>query len=186
MAAIGPFIPLDGGLQCISKEVPPVIQGALFSSAFFHFMVNDRDGVVGVFIRSMLGDWGERVVKGVLALLWMIDAVGEMLEWESCRPFSIIFSGIGASLGLPEMRQYFVSVVELMRVRCPCPGCPCSDSTAVTLSDDQLSVSVSVSDSVSKTKSIGSYIYWMSVLYARFMFVIAVAIAAHGHVHSGR
>ena len=78
VAALGPFIPLDSGLKCISKSVPTVIQGAVFSSLFFHFMVNDSSGVFGTVVRNVLGEWSEEHVRAFLACLWIIESISEV------------------------------------------------------------------------------------------------------------
>ena len=78
MAGLGPFIPLDTGLSCITKEVPMLIQGSFFSAAFFHIMVNDKSGWIGIIFRTIIGDLDERNVRAIIASFWIITSVGQV------------------------------------------------------------------------------------------------------------
>lgn len=190
VAALGPFIPLDSGLKCISKEVPSVIQGALFSSAFFHFMVNDVEGVIGITLRAVIGDWSESHVRGFIALLWIIDALAELHLGGvslSCRPFEVILTGIADSVCMPEIQRAAHNALLLLCVWSPFSAsslCCCNtDSNSSNSIEDKCTINslVASTDSTSgkserSLKSVYFYMYWMCVLYVRFALVIAVVV----------
>jgi hypothetical protein len=48
---MGMFYPLDKGLTPIANGTPWVIQGAIISSVFYHLMINDTIGILGVTLR---------------------------------------------------------------------------------------------------------------------------------------
>ena len=56
-----------------------IMQGTIFSTCFFHFMVNDQDGWIGTLLRSICGQLDEREVRSVVAFLWIIASVGQVL-----------------------------------------------------------------------------------------------------------
>eukprot|EP01040_Poterioochromonas_malhamensis_P010365 gene10365-11275_t len=72
VGSFGMFLPFDKGLTPIKNNGPWVLQGAFYSSVFYHFMVNDTKGFIGITLRQILGDLSKSTVLSIIAILQVI------------------------------------------------------------------------------------------------------------------
>ena len=106
IAALGPFIPLNNGFACISDGVPVIMQGALFTSTVFHFMVNDTTGYIGITMRAILGTYSEKQIKALLALCWMCTSVGQVFWGPTFNPvYGAVYWGLSQFPRVLPMKQ---------------------------------------------------------------------------------
>lgn len=75
IGCLGGFMPLDKGLLPISKSTSWVVQGAFMSAAFYHFMVKDTTGIIGVTMRNVFGHQSERCVVLIIIYMHMASSV---------------------------------------------------------------------------------------------------------------
>ena len=60
------------GLSPIQKGTPWPIQSAFISAVMYFFIVKDRDGFIGITIRSLIGDLSHRTVAGLIVAMQML------------------------------------------------------------------------------------------------------------------
>ena len=53
---VGMFMPYDKGLQPISDGTPWALQGAFMSAFFYHTVIHDKTGPVGMIVRNVVGN----------------------------------------------------------------------------------------------------------------------------------
>mmetsp|Transcript_27945 Transcript_27945/g.47831 ORF Transcript_27945/g.47831 Transcript_27945/m.47831 type:complete len:650 (-) Transcript_27945:210-2159(-) len=65
--SLGAFVPFDKGLAPIQKGTAFPIQSAFLTACLFFFIIKDRDGFIGIFLRGIVGDLSQRVVVGIMS-----------------------------------------------------------------------------------------------------------------------
>lgn len=67
LGCLGQFLPFDKGLSPIKNNTPWPVQAAFLTSTFYHLMVNDKTGFLGVGLRRMIGSYSPSTVLVIIA-----------------------------------------------------------------------------------------------------------------------
>lgn len=76
---LGAFFPFDKGLGPIQKGTVWTMQSAFISSAMYYFIVMDREGFMGIAVRSVVGDLSHRTVAGLICGFQMITLAAQAI-----------------------------------------------------------------------------------------------------------
>jgi hypothetical protein len=82
------------GLGALSKGVPWNLQGALYTVAFYHFMVFDKLGCIGQTLRALFGEQSPQSVVCIIAIVQIIQLELHVL----CSPEANLFAPFHALL----------------------------------------------------------------------------------------
>ena len=75
LGSMGQFLPFTKGLTAVESGTPWPIQAAFMTSAFYHVMVHDADGVVGTTARAVFGTYSEQTVRVIIATVQILTLV---------------------------------------------------------------------------------------------------------------
>lgn len=67
ISSMGLFIPFTKGMHAIEKNTPWAIQAAFMSALFYHLMVNDTKGVLGIGLRAIVGTYSQSTVTMIIS-----------------------------------------------------------------------------------------------------------------------
>lgn len=67
LGCLGQFLPFDKGLTPIKNNTPWPVQAAFLTSTFYHLMINDKTGFLGVGLRRMIGSYSPSTVLMIIA-----------------------------------------------------------------------------------------------------------------------
>lgn len=67
LGCLGQFLPFDKGLSPIKNNTPWPVQAAFLTSTFYHLMINDKTGFLGVGLRRMIGSYSPSTVLVIIA-----------------------------------------------------------------------------------------------------------------------
>ncbi len=110
LGCLGMFLPFEKGLAPIKNNTPWNLQGALLTASFYHIMVHDKTGFLGVALRSVVGSYDAAAAKTIIA-------TGQILSLE----LQALFNG-DANLFTPVHKLlYLVLQVQGPIVAVPAP-----------------------------------------------------------------
>jgi hypothetical protein len=72
LGALGAFLPFDKGLAPITKGSSWPLQSAIFTSIFYHLMIHDQNGILGVTLRSIVGSHSHSEIMVICAFIQII------------------------------------------------------------------------------------------------------------------
>ena len=84
----GQFFPFDKGLSPIANGTPWPIQGAFLTATFFHLMVMDMKGILGVAARNVLGTYSEETIKVSIATVHIATCLAQTIFSPDANFFS--------------------------------------------------------------------------------------------------
>lgn len=73
VGSCGQFLPFDKGLNPIKQSTIWSIQAAFFSAFFYHCMINDKTGFVGICLRTMIGSYSAATVMMIIATIQIVQ-----------------------------------------------------------------------------------------------------------------
>lgn len=79
VGSMGMFLPFDKGLAAIAKGTPWNMQGAFYASLFYHLMVNDQKGFVGIALRNAIGTYSTGMVMVIIAVVQVLQLQAHVL-----------------------------------------------------------------------------------------------------------
>jgi len=82
------FFPTDKGLAAITNGTVWPLQAAFMTSAFYHIMVNDTEGMVGNAFRSVFGTHSESTIRIVIVTIQLISLYAQAFFSPSANLFS--------------------------------------------------------------------------------------------------
>lgn len=78
VGSFGMFMPLDKGFTPIMNGMPWAMQGAFYTSVFYHLMVNDISGPFGKYLRLLIGTYSEEMCRVIIASMWISTGLLQM------------------------------------------------------------------------------------------------------------
>ena len=73
----GQFFPMDKGFKAIENGTPWPIQGSVITATFYHLMLVDQTGFLGVLLRNILGTYNDSQARMVLASMHIITCLAQ-------------------------------------------------------------------------------------------------------------
>lgn len=86
----GQFLPFDKGLTVVQNGTPWVVQGACITATFYHLMITDKTGFLGVSLRNIIGTYSDSTVRVILASMHIITCLSQTLLDERSNLFTPI------------------------------------------------------------------------------------------------
>lgn len=77
--SLGAFFPFDKGLSPITGGTPWPMQGAFITAFFYHILVHDTNGFVGITLRSIVGTYSEPTIRIALVTLQVTTLLAHAL-----------------------------------------------------------------------------------------------------------
>lgn len=78
VGSLGIFFPLDKGLAPIAAGTPWGTQQAFLVATFYHFMVTDKQGVIGEGLRAVVGTYSEQSTRVLLITLALATSLAQV------------------------------------------------------------------------------------------------------------
>lgn len=79
VGCFGNFLPFDKGLYPIKEGTPWGIQSVFMVAFFYHAMINDENGFIGMTMRAVFGSLSDTTVRIILAIMMVSSAYAQTL-----------------------------------------------------------------------------------------------------------
>ena len=77
LGGIGVFLPFDKGLKPISDGTPWPMQGSFMSAFFYHTVVHDKSGPIGIMARNIFGSYNESTARLIIGTVWISTSIAQ-------------------------------------------------------------------------------------------------------------
>jgi len=88
LGGVGMFMPFDKGLKPISDGTPWPIQGAFMSAFFYHTIIHDKTGPIGMISRNIFGSYNESTARLIIGSVWISSGIAQNFFDQSANLFT--------------------------------------------------------------------------------------------------